>query len=47
MAQGRRQVSPEVARQLVDLARQMLQLVSGGDGVLVWGRNFLKLSPRP
>ena len=43
MAQGRRQVSPEVARQLVDLARQMLQLVSGDDGVPVWGTKFSQI----
>ena len=43
MAQGRRQVSPEVARQLVDLARQMRQLVSGGDGVPEWGTRFSQI----
>ena len=43
MAQGRRQVSPEVARQLVDMARQMRQLVYGGDGVPKWGTKFSQI----
>ena len=37
MTQGRRQVSPEVAGQLVDLVRQLRPLVYGGDGVPEWG----------
>lgn len=43
MTQGRNQVSPEVARQLVDMARQMRQLVYGGDGVPVWGTKFSQI----
>ena len=43
MAQGRRQVSPEVARQLVDLARQMRPLVYGGDGVPEWGTKISQI----
>ena len=43
MAQGRRRVSPEVARQLVDVARQMRQLVYGGDGVPKWGTKFSQI----
>ena len=42
MAQGRRQVSPQVARQLIelfDLARQMRQVVYGGGGVPEWGKD--------
>ncbi len=46
MAQGRRQVSPQVARQLielVDLARQMRQVVYGGGGVPEWGTKFSQI----
>ena len=43
MAQGRRQVSPEVAKQLVDMARQMRQIAYGGDGVPQWGTKFSEI----
>lgn len=36
-------VSPEVAVQLVGLARQMRELVFGGDGVPEWGTKFTEI----
>ncbi|MFM9960377.1 MAG: hypothetical protein ACKV2Q_04045 [Planctomycetaceae bacterium] len=36
-------MSPEVARQLVEMARQMRSLVYGGDGVPVWGTKFFQI----
>ena len=43
MAHGRSQVSPEVAKQLVDTARQMRQLAYGGDGIPQWGTKFSEI----
>ena len=43
MAQGLRQVAPEVARKLVDMARQMRQMVYGGEGVPEWGTKFSEI----
>ena len=43
MARNNPQVSPEVAVQLVDMARQMRQLMFGGDGVPEWGTQFSRI----
>jgi hypothetical protein len=40
MARNNPKVSPEVAVELVNLARQMRRLVYGGDGVPEWGTKF-------
>ena len=43
MARGKNKVSPEVAQRLVDLAREMRQLVYGGAGVPKWGTRFSQI----
>ena len=43
MARGKNKVSPEVAQRLVDLAREMRQLVYGGAGVPEWGTRFSQI----
>ncbi len=43
MARNNPKVSPEVAVELVDLARQMRQLLYGGDGVPEWGTKFSRI----
>ena len=43
MARNNPKVSPEVAVELVDLARQMRRLVYGGDGVPEWGTKFSQI----
>jgi hypothetical protein len=43
MAQGGNRVSPEVAKQLVDLAAEMRRLVFGGEGVPKWGTKFSEI----
>ena len=43
MARNNPTVSPEVAVELVDLARQMRQLIYGGDGVPEWGTKFSRI----
>ncbi|HLQ44102.1 MAG TPA: hypothetical protein VK137_05195 [Planctomycetaceae bacterium] len=43
MARERNKVSPEVAQRLVDLAREMRQLVYGESGVPKWGTKFSQI----
>jgi len=43
MARNNPKVSPEVAVELVNLARQMRRLVYGGDGVPEWGTKFSQI----
>lgn len=43
MARNNPKVSPEVAAQLADMARQMRQLIYGGDGVPEWGTKFASI----
>lgn len=43
MARNNPKVSPEVAVELVDLARQMRRLLYGGDGVPEWGTKFSQI----
>lgn len=43
MARNHPKVSPEVAVEFVELARQMRRLIFGGDGVPVWGRIVFRL----
>lgn len=43
MARNNPKVSPEVAVELVDLARQMRRLIYGGDGVPEWGTKFSQI----
>ena len=43
MARNHPKVSPEVAVELVDLARQMRCLLYGGDGVPEWGTKFSQI----
>lgn len=43
MARNNPKVSPEVAVELVDLARQMRRLLYGGDGVPEWGTKFSRI----
>ena len=43
MARNNPKVSPEVAVELVDLARQMRRLIYGGDGVPEWGTKFSRI----
>ena len=43
MARNNPKVSPEVAVELVDLARQMRRLIYGGEGVPEWGTKFSRI----
>lgn len=43
MARNHPKVSPEVAVELVELARQMRRLLYGGDGVPEWGTKFSRI----
>ena len=43
MARNNPTVSPEVAVELVELARQMRRLIYGGDGVPEWGTKFSRI----
>ena len=43
MARNHSKVSPEVAVELVGLARQMRRLIYGGDGVPEWGTKFSRI----
>ena len=43
MARNNPKVSPEVAVELVDLARQMRRLLYGGEGVPEWGTKFSRI----
>lgn len=43
MARRQNNVSPEVAQRLVDLAREMRQLVYGESGVPKWGTKFSQI----
>ncbi|MCX7419991.1 MAG: hypothetical protein NT013_10695 [Planctomycetia bacterium] len=43
MARNNPKVSPEVAVELVNLARQMRRLVFGGDAVPEWGTKFSQI----
>ena len=43
MAWGKNRVSPEVAGELVVLARQMRKLIYESDGIPVWGTKFSEI----
>ena len=43
MARNNPEVSPEVALQFVDMARQMRQLIYGDEGVPEWGTTFSQI----
>ena len=43
MARNHPKVSPEVAAELVDLARQMRRLIYGDEGVPEWGTKFSRI----
>ena len=43
MARNNPKVSPEVAVELVELARQMRQCIYGGEGVREWGTKFSRI----
>ena len=43
MARVQNNVSPEVAQRLVDLAREMRQLVYGESGIPKWGTKFTQI----
>ena len=43
MARGKNRVSPEVARELAVLAKQMRNLIYEADGIPVWGTKFSEI----
>ena len=40
------EVSPEIPSRLAMLAKEIWQLVFGGEGVPVWGTKFTEIKPR-